>query len=456
MARSYLAALVAPFSRDAIGAQVPDLYSFPTETQMIRCEFTIGTDNQGNCDFVVQPSLWQTLICNCPATAGGVSPNSSPANLGGVYNAEFSPGTLGVVTPTSTTSWSAVGVLGATINGPLAQQMQRYRIVGWGTRLRCLVAPLSQQGRVILATLPSARLSFPSGLAGNAAGVSNSTNAIAYTFMDLPTPGAEGYMTTEILNVPESMECMLSDLAIKGGIEFVGKPTASGNISFRDSFNDVALTSSLSLGEVATGNLSSGAITTVQLAATSTITVAGNSITFASIGGNISYGAGTAVVPVGAFMTSALQNTFFGIATVGAVTCTGTVGLVTSWSAPVLVAVPSQAQVYFFTGVSSTGSVLDPDYYRIDGWETLAMRGIGLPINQKAVMSLEVIFHVEGCPFVSGTVGAFVNGGEAPPIDPGLYQAAAQAACEMPYYRSFQDTLGPTAAAMFARVGRSM
>ena len=259
---SYVAALVAPFSRDAIGAQVPDMYSFPTETQMVRCEFKIGTDENGSCDFIIQPSLFQTILCGCPYVNSSLarsSPNVSAAAIGGVFVSDFNPLAVvtpiappvpvsGSITPATTGTWNSCGVL---TPGVLNTQMQRYRIVGMGCRIRCLTAPLNQQGRVILATLPSARLSFPAGIAGNTATASNASYAQVCQWLDLPFPDASGYQSTEILNIPESMECMLSDLSLRGGIEWVAKPTATGSIAFRDTFNDVVLSSSLNLVEAA-------------------------------------------------------------------------------------------------------------------------------------------------------------------------------------------------------------
>jgi len=441
---SYLAALTEPFSRAAIGAQVPDMYSFPTETQMVRAIFTLGCDSNGNLDFVVTPSLFQTILCACPLT--GASPNNSIANIGGVFCQDFTPnsGVLTRLAPVSSPtlslnvqSWIASGVVTPET---VYEQMQRYRIVGMGCRISSLTAPLNQTGKLVMASFPSPRLSFPSNLAGHTGAVattaSNASFATVCQWLDLPWPDASGYSTSEILNVPEAKSITVADLCVNGSIQWVNKPTATGNVAFRDSFNDIVVSNALTLGEVLQGAAPAGGVSYSY-----TLTGATGSIGVNYLTGVVA-GVVNGLPPAGAVLTggTGVPGTFAAGAVVVGYNAAQTIVYLSTLSLAI-----TASATYTFTltlpFVSATGdAVIDPDYFRVDGWETLMVRGtqMGNVVNENTI-SVEVIFHVEGCPYVSGAVGAFINGGEAPPVDPIGYLEAIQAASEMPFFTRVND-----------------
>lgn len=452
---AYLEALTNPFSREAIGAQVPDMYSFPTETQMVKCIFTLGNDTEGNLDFVITPSLFQTIICGSPLVGAtqGNCPNRSVATIGGIWISDFNPtsGVMVQVAPVVSStlslcqgSWISAGVVDPAV---VSSQMQRYRIVGMGCRINCLAAPLNQQGKLVLASFPSPRLCFPTRLAGNTGNVattaSNASYATVMQWLDLPWPDASGYATTEILNVPEAQSVTVADLAVNGAIQWVNKPTATGNVAFRDSFNDVQVTNDLTLGETLSGSSGSALSYTISNALSS---VGSNKVTGVTV---VSPG----LPPVGAVLASGTLATLAGFP-VG----TYVIGYDDDTSgAPIAIYLSANATsvqttvgVFTYTIPGSSSSTIDPDYYRIDGWESLVVRGTAMGTTANACqLTVEVIFHVEGCPYVSGSVGSFINGGEAPPVDPILLQRAAQAASEQPFFTRVND-----GDASFALIGR--
>jgi len=522
----YLMALTEPFDPGAQGAQIPDMYSFPTETQVVRCEFIIRNDANGNLDFIITPSLFQTLICGSPSG----SPNVSIAQIGGVFCNDFSTVTGSL--SQNATSWISSGVCKPEV---VYSQMARHRIVGMGCRVRCLAAPLNQQGRLFMASFPSPRLSFPTRIAGNVndninTGASLATYKEICTWLDLPDPDSAGYQTTELLNVPEMVTTDVSDLSIMGPVQWVNKPTSTGNVAFRDSFNDVVLTNVLSIGETIntinsgvlsfTAGIIDGQYAGVQ-AGVNFINIQTTLFQEGSYVNNWSNG----IPPIGACLIGASEDWFpegthlvsvvpiqtlanyisrndvtitsgsatinyidwsdpqlpaFGTVLTGSIaalfpyntTVVGfdTVNLLIFLNAAPLAGVVTQtiqftgsvlfathASTYTFSQnalVNTTigniefeynievacdinaqeNPVIDPDYYRIDGWETLAVRGAGLGALNNVSLAVEVIFHVEGCPQISGSVGTFINGGQKPPVQPNLMDAAVTAAQQSPYF----------------------
>jgi hypothetical protein len=447
----YLAALTDPFGEEAIGAQVPDMYSFPTETQMVRAIFTIGNDSLGNLDFIITPSIFQSIICGNPlvnATQGNC-PNRSVANIGGIFIPDFTP-TSGVqvqVAPVSSPtlslnvgSWMSAGVVDPDV---VDGQFQRYRIVGMGCRIACLAAPLNQQGKLVFASFPSPRLSFPQGLAGNTGSRVTTASTASYAtvcqWLDLPWPDAAGYATNEIINVPEAKSITVADLAVNGSIQWVNKPTASGNVGFRDSFNNIQVTNSLTLGETLSGVAGASTAFTISNALTA---IGSNALTGATV---VSPG----FPPQGALLASGGLVTLAGFPV-------GTQVLGYDETSGGVYLSANATSIQTTTGVFNaslpgvSGNVIDPDYYRIDGWETLVVRGsaMGTVVNA-CQLTVEVIYHVEGCPYVSGAVGTFINGGEAPPVDPLMYQRAIQAASEQPFFTRVNNGNDD-----FTRIGR--
>jgi hypothetical protein len=135
-AASYAHAVLAPFDPEGFGAQVPDLYVFPSTTDHIKTNFTLYADNNGNFDMIINPSLVRSVYTSYNSCVGGSFPYNLtvPNNLlGAGSNAQISS----VITDFT--------------------NIKSYRIVGVGFRMSSLLVPMTSTGTLTVATLPTAR-----------------------------------------------------------------------------------------------------------------------------------------------------------------------------------------------------------------------------------------------------------------------------------------------------------
>lgn len=261
-ANKYLAALTAPFSRDALGAQVPDQYSFPTTTQFVKCNYTISADSNGCCDFTLMPSLYANLLFGVDNVG---STGTTHHNCGGVTVSDFN------LENTFFPDWFVAGVAQPAF---VQNYYEQYRIVGWGARVMPLLAPLNQSGRLLFSSTPSGANSFPALALGRVGALDNSVDLtpplITYNevlaWNQLPGTDAQGsgvqnILTTEIINVPSSIEFSYSKLSLEGGMEWVSKPTNAKVLEWRTATNDTVVGSSANFGSI---NLGSSATCTVS------------------------------------------------------------------------------------------------------------------------------------------------------------------------------------------------
>lgn len=213
---SYVVALSHPFEVQAEGAQVPDLYSLPTCTQILRNSFTVSTtDSSGELDIVVQPNVFATV-----ASGNGASATVNHVTGG---NAWFSNPTIG--------GFYENGMTTAT---QLATYFSRYRVVSFGIRFRNLQPPLNQQGKFYIAKIPSINqfAYYPNSY------TTNPQWGTYLQFYEMPGLDSSGYITNSILALPTAMEAMTSQLSLEGGIECVGKITSPVAFEWRNATND--------------------------------------------------------------------------------------------------------------------------------------------------------------------------------------------------------------------------
>ena len=230
---SYAIAVADPFNPEADGAQVPDVWSFPTSTTKVTLDFAVLCDDDGNCAFTVMPDLVTTIavqnsLINTPTLVGGFSNQSQ--------------NTASVSNPT---------LQGVVATSALQAQYENYRIVGWGVQVRATQAPLNQQGSVFVAATPvtANRLEHPQV----------TTTADWLLWHSFPGTDTTGYTSTQIQNIPEAKILEYSALSAAGGVEFVSKHCTAAAVEFRDSYNNCVVSSNgLILGASSNNTLVQG------------------------------------------------------------------------------------------------------------------------------------------------------------------------------------------------------
>lgn len=131
--------MATPFSAAAEGARVPDAVSFPTSTLTLTRRYTISSDAAGRAEVICLPNLAASLW-----SPGGNLDSTSRAFYGSVSGVNQ----LGPV--------GSIGGFDISQTTGLGGYYHRYRIVGWGVRIKgvgslttsgeCIVAPLMGKG----------------------------------------------------------------------------------------------------------------------------------------------------------------------------------------------------------------------------------------------------------------------------------------------------------------------
>ena len=154
----FAAALNAPFSTVALGAQIPDVFSHPTDTRHFRATFNVRPDANGGGEFVILPSPLMSVACPSQGLASGV---------GGVTGTLITTG-YKVTEPGNNVSITAavvaqanpqnvVNVYGCTDMPTMNSIFSQFRVVGWGYKIRALTNLSNTQGRVACASIPAPR-----------------------------------------------------------------------------------------------------------------------------------------------------------------------------------------------------------------------------------------------------------------------------------------------------------
>jgi len=140
MPRRFALALEDPFNTAAKGAQVPDMYTFPTSTLCLEGEFMVVPDTNGNFDIGIYPDPTACVFTSqCRYLASTVA--SGP--VGGIG--------LG---PTSTILNCAPQMQGIISANNLASLSSQYRVVGVGIKMETLMIPTAATGSLTVCQLP--------------------------------------------------------------------------------------------------------------------------------------------------------------------------------------------------------------------------------------------------------------------------------------------------------------
>jgi len=225
MASKYVACLADPFDPAAEGAQVPDMYAFPTTTAMLRQSFTIQTiDTSGNVDFVMQPNPIATLA-------------STSVNNGG--QSCITGGNLWTATTTNAAAAGAAGhgfnEFGLCTQTVLANTFARYRVVGFGVRFQSILPSLTQQGNIFTAKVPAMN-QWANYNIGTAAATA-ATWAQYLNFYQLPPIDSSSYITTQISQLQTFHENSVPNMTLDGGLEVVGQICSPVAFEWRDASN---------------------------------------------------------------------------------------------------------------------------------------------------------------------------------------------------------------------------
>lgn len=164
---SFRASLVDPFSIDARGARVPDLYSFPTATYRLQTSMLLGT-GLSSFGATFLPSPFLTVIDNTVAFTAGASVTIS------------GPGGMRPFA-------GATGFYAFTTPAQMSGIANNFRVVGGGIKIRNLIPELTATGRVYVAVLPVADGGVPNYMACENAVFTNTSYSSVARNMGLPT-----------------------------------------------------------------------------------------------------------------------------------------------------------------------------------------------------------------------------------------------------------------------------
>jgi len=134
---AFATALINPFSPTAVGAKVPDSYSFPTNSYHIKTSQTIGGVTTSDSTFgLVYLANPLATVLDVGLIRNGVTSLNGPGGF-----SRFAGYT---------------GVLGATTAAQLSAICSGFRVVGGGIRIRNLQPALTGTGRIFVACVPVA------------------------------------------------------------------------------------------------------------------------------------------------------------------------------------------------------------------------------------------------------------------------------------------------------------
>jgi len=231
LARYYLA-LTDPFHPDALGAQVPDMFSYPTAT--FHAEGTIGIDTNaaGIASVLINPHPYLTAVDMTTTSVGS----------------------------TSMTRYSTNSTYAATPIASMKATLSNFRVVGLGIEIRNLLPPTTATGRVIVATVPVSGIApGPNSLLNT--GPNNNTLLNIITGETSAVTSVTTGITSAILALPGALEYTVQDL-ITNKLSVQCRPCTPQAFEFRNALNETALTASRTMGQNETYITSTGVIDT--------------------------------------------------------------------------------------------------------------------------------------------------------------------------------------------------
>jgi len=233
---SYRAALMQPFSIEAQGARVPDMYCAPTATRHITKTFTVSTNASGEADIIVLPSCYFHAVSTRGSLVGG-------AVWATVDGADQTSG------------------LQYTDPSVLAAHLTNHRIVGYGVKVFGIQSMTGTAGKVLLATVPMSswcndRTATVGGRSSNSVNTS-ATRAGTLVAWGIPTSGNVVDIAS-MPSLPNSMETSLVR-ATEVPLQVIPKIISPEAFNFRETKDNAigfALTQQLSPTAITTGDCS--------------------------------------------------------------------------------------------------------------------------------------------------------------------------------------------------------
>lgn len=247
---TYRACLSDPFSEQAQGARVPDMYSVATATRHITRKLTLASNPSGECDLVVLPSAFIHAFSPRSSVVGG----TSLVTLDGVSTANCS-----VLTTTAA----------------LASQLTNHRIVGYGVKVIGIASMTTNSGSLTLATVPAEGwLNTQSTVGGQGSNTNNASATMANWLTSLGVPNSTSFVSVSALpSLPNSLESSLVNVSERP-ITVVPKICTPSAFVFKETsdigpgFNITTQTSAVSVSAGNASYLSVGGLESVIIAAT--------------------------------------------------------------------------------------------------------------------------------------------------------------------------------------------
>lgn len=216
----YKLALANPFHDDAVGARVPDMYSYPTATYHAEGTFMVKTNASGVGSVTILPHPFLSLIDMTGST---------------------------VNTPNGMFTYGAGDYYAAAKQSNLAGQLTNFRTVGMGIEIRNVSPPTSATGDVIIAKVPiSGQLAGPTAL-----GSLTDVQSMCKVVLGLDPGSTTVGWTSDILELPDSDETSIQNL-IGNALQVNCKPINSDAFIMRATNNDAVV--------AAANNLASGVV----------------------------------------------------------------------------------------------------------------------------------------------------------------------------------------------------
>jgi hypothetical protein len=204
--QSYELALSMPFDKSAIGATVPDMYSYPTATYHAEGTTTLSSNASGVISVLLLPHPFLSMV-----DMTGTSVNTS-----------------GMQQYLNTTVAYA-----ATTQANLAGELTNFRVVGCGYKIRNLLPPTTATGRIIVAPVPVSGLFPGPSLLATAAG---NNNNIAAAAIGVNTGSLTNGFGSDILELPAAEEFTVQDV-IANSIHLNCQPVTPAAFDFHNSLN---------------------------------------------------------------------------------------------------------------------------------------------------------------------------------------------------------------------------
>jgi hypothetical protein len=140
-ARKFWCSLSDPFCREAMGAKLPDMFTFPTEPVTYRAKFILTP--QPNDYYVVYPHAMFSI-------AGFNALSTSAPSVGAFTGLTGTLQVGSIVGFLNRVNWGA-----ATNAGAFSIPYQRSRLIGWGARIKNISPAKDVAGEVAVAVLPA-------------------------------------------------------------------------------------------------------------------------------------------------------------------------------------------------------------------------------------------------------------------------------------------------------------